>query len=58
MFWNYVKYENPSSLAKDLIRVTQAKNEQFVNNVNDGLTDLRKAIIRKEIHINKHKKKW
>ena len=58
MFWNYVKYENPSSLAKDLIRVTQAKNEQFVNNVNDGLTDFRKAIIRKEIHINKYKKKW
>ena len=56
MFWNYVKYENPSSLAKDLIRVTQAKNEQFVNNVNDGLTDLRKAIIRKEIHINNIKR--
>ena len=43
MFSNYLKYENPSSLAKDLIRVTQTKSEQLVNNVNDGLTDLRKA---------------
>ena len=33
---------------RDLIRATQAKNEQLVNNVNDGLIDLRNAIIRNE----------
>ena len=26
IFWNYFKYQNPSILAKDLIRATQAKN--------------------------------
>ena len=36
-------------LAKDVIRVKQAKNEKLVNNINDGLFDLRIAIIRKEI---------
>ena len=47
IFWNYFKYQNPAFLTKDLISVTQAKNEQLVNNANDGLTDLRIAIIRK-----------
>ena len=32
IFWNYFKYQNPSFLPKDLIRATQAKNEQLVNN--------------------------
>ena len=41
-------------LAKDLIRATQAKNEQLVNNVNDGLIDLRNTIIRKEIPENEN----
>ena len=36
-------------LAKDVIRVKQAKNEKLVNNINDGLFDLRNAIIRIEI---------
>ena len=26
IFWNYLKYQSPSLLAKDLIRATQAKN--------------------------------
>ena len=47
IFWNYFKYQNPAFLTKDLISVTQAKNEQLVNNANDGLTDSRIAIIRK-----------
>ena len=51
------KYQNPSFLAKDLIRATQAKNEQLVNNVNDGLIDIRNAIIRKEIPENENPKK-
>ena len=49
IFWKYFKYQNPSFLAKDLNRTNQIKNEQLVNNINDGLIDLRKAIIRKEI---------
>ena len=48
IFWNYFKYQNPSILAKDLIRATQAKNQQLVNNVNDGLIDLRTAINSKK----------
>ena len=47
IFWNYFKYQNPSFLAKDLIRANQAKNEQLVNNTNDGLIDLRKLLIAK-----------
>ena len=26
IIWNYFKYQNPSFLAKDLIRATEAKN--------------------------------
>ena len=48
-FWNYFMYQNPSFLAKYLIRDMQAKNEQLLNNVNDGLIDLGNAIIEKEI---------
>ena len=44
IFWNTFKYQNPSFLAKNLIRATQAENEQLVNNVNDELIDLRNAI--------------
>ena len=35
IFWKYFKYQNPSFLEKDLIRAKQAKNEQFVNDIND-----------------------
>ena len=42
--WNYFEQQNSLFLEKDVIRATQAKNEQLVNNVNDGLIDLRKAI--------------
>ena len=54
IFWDYFKYKNPSFLAKDLIRAIQAKHEQIVNNVNDGLIDLRNDINRKEISENEH----
>ena len=57
IFWNYFKYQNPLLLEKDLIRATQTKNEQLVNNVNDGLIDLRSIIIRKEIPENKNPNK-
>ena len=52
IFRNYFNYQNPSFLAKDSVRVMQAKNEQLVNNVNDWLVDLRNAIIKKEILEN------
>ena len=26
IFWNYFKYQNPSSLAQDLVGTSQAKN--------------------------------
>ena len=57
IFWNYFKYQNPLLLEKDLIRATQTKNEQLVNNVNDGLIDLRSIISRKEIPENKNPNK-
>ena len=40
-----------------LVRATQVKNEQLVNNINDGLIDLRNAINRKEIPQNENPNK-
>ena len=57
IFWNSFKYQNPSLLTKDLIRAAQAKNEQLLNNVNNGLIDLRNAIIRKDIPENENPNK-
>ena len=54
IFQNYFKYQNPSFLAKDLIR---AKNEKLVNIVNDELIDIRNAIIRKDIPENENPNK-
>ena len=44
---NYFHYQNPLFLVKDLISAKQDKNEKIVNNINDGLIDLRKDINRK-----------
>ena len=41
------KYQDPLFLAKKLIRATEVNNKQLVNNVNDGLIDLRNTIIKK-----------
>ena len=57
IFWNYFRYQNPSFLAKDLIRVKQDKNEQLVNNISDRMIDLRNAIIEKEIPENENTNK-
>ena len=43
-------------LVKDLISAKQGKNEDIVNNINDGLIDLRKDINRKETLENKNLK--
>ena len=47
IFGNYFKYQNPSSLAKNLIRATKAKKENLVINLNDGLINIRNVIIKK-----------
>ena len=52
MLQNYLKYQSLSFFAKSLIRDTQAKNEQLVNNANEALIDLRNAIIREEVPEN------
>ena len=52
MLQNYLKYQSLSFFAKNLIRDTQAKNEQLVNNANETLIDLRNAIIREEVPKN------
>ena len=54
IFWNYFKYQNPSFLAKDLIRAKQDKNEQLINNINDQLIHLRNAFIEKKILENEN----
>ena len=47
IFSNYFKYQNPSFLEKDLISAKQNKNEKLVNNINNGLINLRNDINRK-----------
>ena len=54
---NYFNYRNPLLLIKDLISAKQNKNEKLVNNINNGLIDLRKDINRKEIPENENPKK-
>ena len=47
-FWNYFKYHT-SFLARNLIRAEQVKNEQVMNNINEGLINLRNTIINIDI---------
>ena len=54
---NFFKYENPLFLVKDLISAKQDKNEELVNNINDGLIDLKKADNKKQIPENENPKK-
>ena len=54
---NYFTYQNPSFLVKDLISAKQDKNKKLVNNINNGLIDLRNEINRKEIPENENPKK-
>ena len=50
-------YVSESIVLVYLVRATQVKNEQLVNNINDGLIDLRNAINRKEIPQNENPNK-
>ena len=56
-FLDCLKYQNVSSLVKDLISVKQNKNEKLVKNINNTLIDLRNNINRKEIPENENPKK-
>ena len=49
IFLHYFKYQNLPFLVKDLIRAKQNKNEKLVNNINNGLIDLRNNINRKKL---------
>ena len=57
IFSNYLKYQNPSILIKDLISAKQNKNEKIVNNINNGWIDSKNDINRKEITENENPKK-
>ena len=47
IFLNYFRYQNPLFLVRELISAEQDKNEKLVNNINDGLIDLRNSVNRK-----------
>ena len=51
------KYQNPPFLVKDLISAKHNKNEKLVNNISNGLIDLRNDINKKEIPENENPKK-
>ena len=53
----YFNDQTPSNLLEDLLEADHAKSEELVNNINDGLIDLRNAIIKKEIPGNKNPNK-
>ena len=56
-FWNHLKYQIPSFLAKDLITAKQVKNEKLVNNVNERFINWKNAINKKEISENENPNK-
>ena len=51
------RFQNWSFLARYLIRVEKAKNEQLVNDINDWFIDLRNAITKKENRANENRNK-
>ena len=57
MFINYFNYQNSLFLVKDLISGKQDKNQKTVNNIHDGLIDLRNNINRKKIFEIENSKK-
>ena len=54
---NCFKCQNPLFLVKYLIRAKHHKNEKLVNNIKNGLVDLRNSNFRKEIPENKNLKR-
>ena len=41
IFIKYFKFQNPTTLLKELYHADKTENKKFVNNVNDALTELR-----------------
>ena len=56
IFREYFGWQDQSFLAKCLHKANQVKNKQLVNQVNDGLIDLRNDINKKIINLIKHGK--
>ena len=47
IFRKYFVYQNPSFLAKYLLKANQVKNNQIVNQAIYSINELRNAVIRK-----------
>ena len=47
IFIEYIKYQNPSYLIKDLYFSRGTRKEKIVNHVNNAFIDLRNAVHRK-----------
>ena len=56
-YFQIIKYQNLPFLVKDLTITKQNKNEKLVNNISNGLIDLRNDINRKEIPENENPEK-
>ena len=48
IFLYFFKYQNPSFLVEDLINAKQNNYGQLLNNINNGLSDLRNGIPENE----------
>ena len=48
IFIEYIKYQNPSYLIKDLYFSRGTRKEKIVNHVNNAFIDLRNAVHRKK----------
>ena len=51
IFLNYFNYQDQFFLVKGLIIAQQNKNKKLVNNIDDGLTDLRVLTERKFLEM-------
>ena len=54
IFREYITYQNPSFVAKELLKANDIKNNEIVNQVIYSMNELRKAVIRKEILENEN----
>ena len=57
IFREYFRYQNPSFLAKDLLKANQIKNHEIVNQAFYSVNELRNPFIRKEIPENENRNK-
>ena len=56
-FWEYFGYQNPSFLAKGLVKADQVKSNQIENQAISSINALRNAVTRKEIPENENPNK-